>query len=281
MEKHERSAVATIVTTCKGRLHHLEKSLPTMVAQADCEVVVVDYDCPQGTAEWVRARFPAVRVVEVRDDPIFCAARARNRGAAQARTPWLFFVDADVMLRSDLGSWIRERADERKSYAHNVPKDLSLHGTLLCPTRVFEDLGGYDEAFRGWGGEDSELRLRLALAGLAPTDLPTGALVEIPHGDEERQLSTQSGGAGDKINQLILTQLYTCAKHDIERLSGSPLGPEARRKIMEHARAAVLRFPRKRGEQRSGGSLTFALPKALGPGIARPAVLTSKLVYEF
>ena len=39
----------SIVTTCKGRLGNLKQSLPTFVAEAAAEVVVVDYDCPEGT----------------------------------------------------------------------------------------------------------------------------------------------------------------------------------------------------------------------------------------
>jgi hypothetical protein len=39
----------SIVTTWKGRLRDLQQSLPTFVSQAAAEVVVVDYDCPEGT----------------------------------------------------------------------------------------------------------------------------------------------------------------------------------------------------------------------------------------
>jgi hypothetical protein len=39
----------SIVTTCKGRLHHLRRSLPGFLAQPDTQVIVVDYDCPEDT----------------------------------------------------------------------------------------------------------------------------------------------------------------------------------------------------------------------------------------
>ena len=48
---------ASIITTCKGRLHHLRRTLPCMLAQG-CdfayEVVVVDFGCPQGTFDFCR-----------------------------------------------------------------------------------------------------------------------------------------------------------------------------------------------------------------------------------
>ena len=52
----------SIVTCCKGRLEFLKRALPTFVAQSDSEVIVVDYDCPDGTKDWVAAHFPDVRV---------------------------------------------------------------------------------------------------------------------------------------------------------------------------------------------------------------------------
>lgn len=47
----------SIVTTCKGRLQNLQRSLPTFLAQLDAEIVVVDYDCPQGAGSWVQTGY--------------------------------------------------------------------------------------------------------------------------------------------------------------------------------------------------------------------------------
>jgi len=64
------------VTTCKGRLHHLQQTLPLIAAQAPDEIVVVDYGCPQNSGDWVEAHFPGVKVVRTTDDPGFCLPRA-------------------------------------------------------------------------------------------------------------------------------------------------------------------------------------------------------------
>src|SRR6266404_326707 len=86
------------ITTCRGRLPHLQQSLPTFVAQPGTSCVVVDYDCPQGTAAWVQQAYPQVTVVQATDQPRFELSKARNLSAQAAGAPWLCFVDADVQL---------------------------------------------------------------------------------------------------------------------------------------------------------------------------------------
>jgi hypothetical protein len=59
-----------IITTCKGRLAFLKQTLPLMVATG-FPVTVVDYDCPEGTGDWVAANFPDVNLVRVKDRSFF------------------------------------------------------------------------------------------------------------------------------------------------------------------------------------------------------------------
>ena len=94
----------TWITTCKGRLEHLRHTLPRVVAQPDLACVVVDFSCPDGTADWVQKHHPQVTVVEAANEPGFSAPRARNLGAAAARTEWLGFFDADILLAADFST---------------------------------------------------------------------------------------------------------------------------------------------------------------------------------
>ena len=86
----------SIVTTCKGRLHHLRESLPTFLAQPDCETIVVDFDCPDRTAEVVAREFPAARLVALKDEPHFDIDRARNAGAKAVLIGTSFCAAPDV-----------------------------------------------------------------------------------------------------------------------------------------------------------------------------------------
>lgn len=177
------------VTTCKGRLHHLQQTLPLMVADAPDEIVVVDYGCPQGSGDWVEANFPQVNVVRVTDDPGFHLARARNAGAAACTASWICFIDADIRIRPGFVAWLRGNVRERRFY-RQAPVDGKWdpegHGTVVCPHKAFKAIEGYDELFNGWGGEDKDLYSRLVSSGLSLNQFPADMIKPITHGDAER-----------------------------------------------------------------------------------------------
>jgi glycosyltransferase involved in cell wall biosynthesis len=206
----------SLITICKNRLHHLKQTLPAMLAQSNTEVIVVDYGCEQGTAAWVRDQHPHARIVEVRDDAEFCAARARNLGAMQASGDILFFIDADVLLQTDLGVWAREAVKPGHYYRQSSRRGWSFVGTFICNNTDFQRLEGYDEAFRLWGGEDMDFYERLNRLGVTARPLPDGALSGIEHGDDIRQL----GWATNRPTLALANQLYRLIKFDITLLTG-------------------------------------------------------------
>ncbi|MEO5701296.1 MAG: glycosyltransferase [Casimicrobiaceae bacterium] len=179
----------TIVTPCKGRRRYLERALPTFRIQASCTVVVVDYDCPDGTAEWIGATYPDVQVVKVREAPVFNLSRSRNLGAAVATTPWLVFCDADNMLDPAFTRRIASVARPGTFLRAVFQGDQGLQSRqvpLVCETAVFAALGGYDDAIEGWGPEDLELSRRLNQHGLAPLYFPMALVTVVEHEDSER-----------------------------------------------------------------------------------------------
>src|SRR4051812_16837551 len=88
----------TLITTCMGRLEFLKQTLPAAIAQRDTTVVVVDYSCPQNCGLWVESSFPQARVIRIEGQDRFNLARARNSGVEACQTPWLGFLDADILL---------------------------------------------------------------------------------------------------------------------------------------------------------------------------------------
>lgn len=179
----------SIVTVCKGRLHHIQQTLPLMVAQSADEVIVVDYDCPQGVGDWVEENFNSVKVIRVHDDQGFCVARGRNAGAQNSSSPWICFVDADIKMASGFVEWMRQNTFSSFFYRcgpTNGKRDFETYGTFVCHRRAFESVKGYDELFRGWGGEDDDLYDRLKLFNVGEAYYPSDFVSAIPHDDLER-----------------------------------------------------------------------------------------------
>lgn len=230
--------VLQLITTCKGRLHHLQRTLPRMVEVANAEVIVVDYGCEQGTAEWVRHHFPQVKLVEVRDDPGFCVARARNKGADTTSAPWLLFIDADVIIDPKFIDWFTFHADAAGFYLPSPPT-MQTFGTMLCTRAAVKRVGGYDEAFRGWGGEDWDLYFRLRRAGLAERTYPGEFVKAIDHGNDERTTFYQQKSMAA---HHLTSQMYFYIKWDVEAHRKSELNFEERRELMEKARFEAERF---------------------------------------
>ena len=190
----------SLITTCMGRLDHLKESLPAMLAQPDCEVVVVDYSCPQDTAGYVAKHFPDARVVKVEGKHVFSNWAARNAGAAQARGAILIFCDADTVLAPGALQWI---ADNLKpgTFGHFSRKSTlqfnttrlrlgfnQLRGFHAVPAAAFRKFGGYDDVLQGYAaGADTDLEVRMTIFGFKRLELDP-ALVErvVEHGNEDR-----------------------------------------------------------------------------------------------
>jgi glycosyltransferase involved in cell wall biosynthesis len=104
------SVKISLVTTCKGRLSYLKESIPTWLNldYDNYEIVVVDYDCPDGTEKFInrnrnaylkQSRARTIRVVKVHDKPYFNLNDARNTGADAAEGELVFVIDSDVHIR--------------------------------------------------------------------------------------------------------------------------------------------------------------------------------------
>jgi glycosyltransferase involved in cell wall biosynthesis len=238
----EANGRIAFITTCRGRLQYLRRTLPTMLRAQPDEVVVVDYGCPQGTADWVRTNHPEVKVLHVTDDPgPFHLTRARNLGAAQTSAQWLVFIDADIEASEDWCAWMRNHLRRRVFYLAEKSgrtSDLEAVGTFICPREAFMRIEGFDEAYRGWGGEDIDIYRRLGGAGLASGAFPAHFVQAIHHGDDERDLE----GFGDKKLRILATRAYAQAKYQLAffRSANPPLAE--RIELMARAKAAVAEW---------------------------------------
>jgi glycosyltransferase involved in cell wall biosynthesis len=203
----------TFITTCKGRLEHVKQTMPKIMALGQVNVIFVDYGCPQKSGDWVITNFPSVKVINVTDDNGFCLSRARNIGAAQANTPWIFFIDADIIVKHDLGFWLSNNLKTYKIYrpsSINGKRDTETYGSFICPTNLFNSVGKYDEVFSGWGGEDEDIYRRLAKMSVISESYPSDYIKAIRHDDSER---TKFYNITNKNLNHIISETYMAAKN--------------------------------------------------------------------
>jgi len=203
----------TFVIPCKGRLNHIKETLPRITNLGDNDVVFVDYKCPEKSRQWVKSHYPSVKVIYVDDDDGFCLPRARNIGAAHVQTPWIFFIDADILVQVELGPWLSNKLQGKLIYRAsliNGERDRETWGSFICPSSLFNAVGGYDEVFRGWGGEDEDIYRRLNKLKITTDFYPSNYVKPISHGDDER---TKYQIIKDiKINHVV-NELYMTAKY--------------------------------------------------------------------
>jgi len=226
------------ITTCKGRLDHLRKTLPLMVAQQPDEIVVVDYSCPDGAGDWVETNHPDVKVVRVAESGDFAMCRARNIGARHTNAQWLVFIDADIVIEAGWVQWMRESLRPGLFYRCapvDGARDFETFGTAICDRTGFDTAGGFDEVLTGWSGGDFDFYRCLADHGIQEREYPAAFVKAIPHGDERR---AGFDGLKSRDERMVLSLCYTQAKRFFIKMQDSkePLPFEQRIQIFSTLR---------------------------------------------
>jgi GT2 family glycosyltransferase len=196
--------VSVIIVTWNGR-QHLDGCLAAVAAQQDVgtETILVDNASADGTVEYVRERFPWVRVVPLDRNRGF--AGGNNAGAAEARGRYLAFLNNDTI--ADPG-WLRallRGLDEAQGLALATSRIVYMHdpaivdsagdgltrwggafkhhhggpaqevtdsrevfgacgAAFIIPKAVFDEVGGFDDDFF-LSHEDVDLSYRARLRG--------------------------------------------------------------------------------------------------------------------
>jgi hypothetical protein len=202
------------VTICMGRLHHLKHTLPKNLQWSsrypNIEWILLDYNCPDGTGEWVRntlgddlkaGRLTYWRTSGPND---FHFSHSRNMGARLASGKVLCLVDADNFTGQDFAFYVARNLRERSALVgcpmegdQFVPDgDHGTCGRLAVGMKQFLDVRGYDEGMYGWGYEDIDLFLRLQSSGAKCSPIKAAYLDCIQHDDEERYAFTKTKKIG-------------------------------------------------------------------------------------
>jgi len=234
----------SFVTTCKGRLEHIKETLPLIAKQNPDQLIVVDYGCPQNVGDWVEANLPSVTVIRVNDDPGFLMARARNAGLAACITDFVFFIDADVKIKKGFVDWLKIHCDQSSFYRAgpvNGELDKTTWGSYIVPAKIVSKIGGYDEIFSEWGGEDDDLYHRLKFIGITQNFYPSKFVEPISH-DESMRMAQHKEKSKD-VNHIV-NALYMEAKHQVMSFREFAVHPEksVRQQLMSQVRVVVMNW---------------------------------------
>jgi len=169
------------------RLPHLLTTLTTIAAQLDvaCECIVVEQsvtpqimDVMPKWARYIHTPLPY-------PDMPYCRSWAFNVGAEAAKGDVVVLHDNDMLLPQDYAVQILERYKEgyevmnfkrfifylSKSHSEHiwssrildldeapatVVQNLEAGGSVAISKKAYFEIGGFDESFLGWGGEDNE-----------------------------------------------------------------------------------------------------------------------------
>lgn len=191
---------------------------------AKYEIIVVDNQSEDGSFEFLKEEY-ADQIVLVQNNKNGCSS-GRNLGVKMAQGDYLCFLDSDQWVISDLwmenslylleqygkigavswgAGWFSPgkvvgsivdyyelRGIRRARYAYR--RDIAYLATsgLMMKKRLFEEIGGFDEAYDPTCFEDTDLSLSIRHAGYELAYCPNIPIMHLPH------QTTNSGSAAHK-----------------------------------------------------------------------------------
>jgi hypothetical protein len=156
-----------LVTPCRNRAENLKASLPSWIA---CElirsIIVVDFNSSTPVLdELMQVPHERVKVVRVKDEPLWRQGRAQNAGLAFSDAELILKIDADVSV-IDLHPYVEAMTQDPGLFFTGFSKHGTSSGLCLARTRKLRAIGGYHDHMSGWGGDDVDLYRRLKKRGL-------------------------------------------------------------------------------------------------------------------
>lgn len=188
-----------IVTTCMGRVRHLQQTLMKMLLQDyrenthDCIVVVVDWSSPDDLQSYL-SNFRTMDLIcaQVPNKQYFSLSGARNAGGQYLldigfSVDYLAFIDADIILPKDFLSRNVPKLGPKVFLQRNktLEGDLGIWGSCIVPFEAWNKFR-YNEEIDTYGEEDNEFYSVLVENGYHKVALETEGIEIIEHSDEMR-----------------------------------------------------------------------------------------------
>lgn len=236
-----RQLTVSVVIPAYNRSATLRRTLDSLTAQVEDSPRFDVHVADDGSEEDIRSVVEATEGLTVhyhrRESDRFGAGQARNLAAAAATGDIVVFLDSDCLTPPDFvlghASWhahggktvaiggrtkgVMGSEDALADYRKRLRRRTAglQHGSEMfrsfvtanvsLPLALFRDVGGFDERFHRWGGEDNELGWRLWSAGAVFLDAEA---VSVTHQREEDVSGGHEGRRRDKeLNMGLITSL--------------------------------------------------------------------------
>lgn len=244
-----------------ARLRQLDLTLASLAAQegVDVEVIVIDLGTPP-TAEAVArqrgARYHPILVPE--QAGLYNRARAFNEGAVRARGEILVLHDGDLLVSADYAAHclglasqgyavmnlkrfifyldpsgtrgLRDgRIDVKRIGLEQIVQNSGAGGSVAVTRDAYRRLGGFDEDFIGWGGEDNEFWDRAAT--LRRFDSGFLPLLHLWHPSQPGKRAVQGMGRHtrdvylQKMERPVTERIRACRRRLAARFEGAARAP--------------------------------------------------------
>lgn len=134
----------SIVIICWNDLKVLPNCLKSIFEETralDFEVIVADNGSTDGSVDFIRAKFPAVRIVENGENLGF--AKGNNRGIAVAKGEYVLILNPDTIILDRALEKLVAFADTRPESGAFGPRVLNLNRSLQISARPLPTVSGY------------------------------------------------------------------------------------------------------------------------------------------
>ncbi len=189
LENYSGQPVVSFIIGHRGtaRLSHLLATLESIAGQQDASVecIVVEQEMESQLGGHLPPRVRHIHTPPPVSDMPYCRSWAFNIGVKQARGNVLVLHDNDMLVPADYAAQALERVkqgyevlnlkrfifylgrahsegmfDVKATLLDDTPEaivqNLEGGGSVVITREAFERIGGMDESFIGWGGEDNE-----------------------------------------------------------------------------------------------------------------------------
>jgi len=183
--------MVSIIIPCKNRLDHLKKTLLFVGRQTveDMECVVVDYNCPQGTIDYINENYNGTKIRCVKaavGEGEWNLSASRNFGYKHAGGDLLCFIDADTRIMPQFLDDCLARIKDNCFMSGQDSPPWHCCGCAMMYKADFEKVKGYNEMLKGWGFEDYDMYERLKKIGINQMYFNKKLLYNIAHPDNIR-----------------------------------------------------------------------------------------------